>query len=168
LYNLKITNQQLQKLATQLGSDIPFFLHGKTAHVSGRGEIIESIKLELDYNILLVLPQTKVITDKAYKSLGILLTRNDNDFKFKGSNLLNLSVRNFKNIFFNEFENSIFDQYPNLYKIKNLLYREQAEYASLSGSGSAVYGIYSSPEVAQKAYEKLSKFYRCYVVKPVY
>lgn len=168
LYNLDIPNQKLKKLAAELGSDIPFFLHGRTAHVSGRGEVIEPINIGLNYYVLLVLPQTKVSTEEAYKSLGLLLTRNDNDFKFKSSNLLNLGVRKFKNIFYNEFEKSIFDKYPNLCEIKNLLYREQAEYASLSGSGSTVYGIYSSPEIAQKAHEKLSKFYRCYVVKPVY
>jgi len=63
------------------------------------------------------------------------LTKNDNDYKFKSSNLLDLSVRNFRNIFYYDFEKIIFEKLPNLLKIKDLLYHEQAEFARLSCSG---------------------------------
>ena len=96
------------------------------------------------------------------------MTKNDNDFKFKSSNLLDLSVRNFVNIFYNDFENKIFDRFPNMLKIKELLYQEQAEFASLSGSGSAIYGIFSSPDMVNEAVSKLSKLYSCKIAKPVY
>ena len=104
---------------------------------------------------MLVFPQIKISSAGAYKSLGIRLTKNNNDYKFKSSNLLDLSVRNFKKIFSNDFEKVVFDKYPNLLKIKNLLYQDQVEFASLSGSGSTVYGIYSSTENVNNAFSKL-------------
>jgi len=130
--------------------------------------IIESVNSNLDYYILLVFPQVKISTAEAYKSLGKHLTKNDNDFKFKSSNLLDLCVRNFKDIFYNEFENIVFNKFPNLLKIKDLLYQEQAEFASLSGSGSTIYGIYSSYDKVNEAFSKLSKLYSCKFAKPVY
>ena len=168
LYNLQIPNQKMVKIAEQIGSDVPFFLNGKTAHISGRGEIINKIKLNIDYYVLLVFPQLKISTAEAYKSLGMYLTRNDNAFKFTSSNLLKLGVRNFKKLLVNDFEDSVFEKYPDLLEIKNLLYREHAEFASLSGSGSTLYGIYSTVERVQKAYNKLSKLYSCFIAIPVY
>jgi 4-diphosphocytidyl-2-C-methyl-D-erythritol kinase len=168
LFNQGLSNHELKILAEQIGSDVPFFIDGKSCRVSGRGEIIEQLSSDLDYYILLVFPYIKISTAEAYKSLGMHLTRNDNDYKFKSSILRGTSVRIFKNVFFNDFEGVVFKKYSNLLEIKNLLYQEQAEFASLSGSGSTVYGIYSSPENVNKAYKKLSDLYSCFVAKPVY
>ena len=168
LFDRKVSSQELRKMAKQIGSDIPFFIDGKTCHVSGRGEIIEPLVSDIDYYILLVFPQIKISTAEAYKSLGMHLTKNDNDYKFKSSNLLGTSVRNLKNIFFNDFEKVVFKKHPNLLEIKDLLYQEQAEFACLSGSGSTVYGIYSSPGKVNNANIKLSNYYSCFVAKPVY
>lgn len=168
LFNGEVPNEELKKLAEQIGSDVPFFIEGKTSHVSGRGEIIQPINIDLNYYILLVFPPIKISTAEAYKSLGIHLTKNDYDFKFKSSNLLDLNVRNFRNIFYNDFEKTVFEKFPNLLKIKDLLYQEQAEFACLSGSGSTVYGIYSSHDKVNKAFSKISKVYNCNIAKPVY
>jgi len=168
LFDRKASSHELRKLAEQIGSDIPFFIDGQTCHVSGRGEIIEPLVSGIDYYILLVFPQIKISSIEAYKSLGMHLTKNDNDYKFKSSNLLGTNVRYFKNIFFNDFEKVVFKNHPNLLEIKDLLYQEQAEFACLSGSGSTVYGIYSSPEKVNKANKNMSNFYNCIVAKPVY
>ncbi len=168
LYNKNVKKKDLKKMAEQIGSDVPFFIEGKTSHVSGRGEIIDPFKINCNYYVLLVFPKVRISTAEAYKSLGIRLTKNNYDYKFKSSNLLDLSVRDFKIFFSNDFEKVIFNKYPNLLKIKDLLYHEQAEFSSLSGSGATIYGIYSSIDKVKNAFSKISESYNCFIAKPIY
>lgn len=167
LFKKNIPLHKLKEIAAQIGSDVPFFIEGNTCHISGRGEIIEPIMFPTGFDILLVFPKVKISTTNAYKRLGIDLTKNDYDFKFKSSNLLDLSFAEFKNIFYNDFEKTVFDEFPELLEIKKMLYRENAEYASLSGSGSTIYGIYSSVSEVKKAFSDISKKYDCVIAKPV-
>jgi len=168
LYNYKCDLDTLSNLAGKIGSDVPFFLNGKTAHVTGRGEIIDPINIELKYYVLLVMPKLFISTPMAYKSHKISLTRNDNDYKFKGSNLHGIKIADFDKIFHNNFEKSIFEIYPELAEIKAILKDEKADFASLSGSGSAMYGIFSSYDRVQKAYNKLENIYNCHITIPIY
>ncbi len=168
LYQSQIEDETISCFAAQLGSDVSFFLRGKTAHVSGRGEIIQPIKIGLKYYVLLVMPGLKISTLWAYKSLGMHLTKKDNDYKFKSSNLLGLTIGSLKKIFHNDFEKSIFDAHPELANIKDLLYSEKADFSCLSGSGSTVFGIFSTLQQAKQAGRELSKKYNCIIAKPIY
>ncbi len=110
----------------------------------------------------------KISTSNAYKSLRLDLTKKDNGDKFESSNLCDLDVKSLKNIFHNDFEKSIFEKHSELAGIKKLLYSAKADYASLSGSGSTIYGLFSSFKYAVSAYLNIKKTYNCCLTSPVY
>lgn len=128
-------------LGKKIGSDVPFFFKGGIARVTGRGEIIQPIPF-IKLNLLIVSPPFQVSTAWAYK---ILDESNILDPKFEGS--ASFDITN-PQTFSNTFERIIFDRYPNLYKIKNWLLESGAKAALLSGSGSAIFGVFedSGPE----------------------
>jgi 4-diphosphocytidyl-2-C-methyl-D-erythritol kinase len=133
--NLSITT--LQALALQLGSDCPFFIENTVAFASGRGEKLEPIELDLSaYNIVLVCPTLHISTAQAFA--GIKPTAAIFDLR----KLQQLPIQNWKDRVVNDFENSLFSIFPDLASIKQQLYHQGALYASLSGTGSTVYGIF--------------------------
>jgi 4-diphosphocytidyl-2-C-methyl-D-erythritol kinase len=167
LFHVKIRRKKLLSLAAQLGSDVPFFMHGKTALISGRGEIIRQLKSNKIYYILLVIPDLAISTSWAYKNLKLGLTKNKTNLKLISLKFLDLNVDDFGKYFRNDFENLVFEVHPQLEKIKRSLYKEGADYASLSGSGSSMYGIFRSKEVVQKVFNLLSMNYKCILTHPV-
>ena len=78
-----------------------------------------------------------------------------------------LSVKDFKHEFQNDFEKIVFKAYPELGTIKNTLYTVGADYVSLSGSGSSIFGVFSSKGSAKLAYNELNKKFSCCLVNPV-
>ena len=120
-----------------------------------------------DYQVLLVLPDFQISTHWAYKNLNLTLTRKNHDYKFKGFTFQNLDLSNFRSEFHNDFENLVFKHHPQLASVKAELYDLGAEYASLSGSGSALYGLYVSHSTAKKAYKVLKEKIDCLLCKPV-
>ena len=167
LYGIEYSKEKLLNMAVSIGADVPFFLIGGTSHGSGKGEILKSIKLVSDYHAVLILPDINISTKWAYKNLNLTLTRKNDEYKFRGFSLRNLDLRDFRSGFHNDFENLVFKHYPNLSLVKSELYDEGAIYASLSGSGSALYGLYSSRSLADKAIEILARKYRCQLSRPV-
>ena len=167
LYKLKIGKEKLLTLAALLGSDVPFFLSGKTAYVYGRGDVLKSIKSSIYYYIILVMPEVNISTSWAYKNLRLGLTKNDCNLKFISLEFCDLNVEDFAHFFHNDFEECVFEVYPQLEKIKCSLYETGADYASLSGSGSTVYGIYRSEDKAQSALKSFGSQYRCVFTTPV-
>ena len=162
-----MTNNLLIKIAQQLGSDVPFFLNGGTAYVTGRGENCQPINLGTKYSILIVMPDIHILTSWAYKSLNLGLTKHDSNLKFESYTLRHLCVGDFRSLFYNDFENLIFKHYAQLAEIKESLYNLGADYASLSGSGSVVFGLFQSLNVVDLAYNKLKINYNCKICKPV-
>jgi 4-diphosphocytidyl-2-C-methyl-D-erythritol kinase len=154
-------------MAARLGSDVPFFLRGKTAYVRGRGELLETIDLTTEYQVLLIMPEIEISTAWAYKNMKLTLTKKNTDYKFKSFIFYKLSVRDFKSEFQNDFEKIVIKAHPELGKIKNMLYTVGADFASLSGSGSSLFGVFSSKDSANSAYNELNKKYSCCLVNPV-
>jgi len=167
LYGIDYSMDKLVNIAGKIGADVPFFLLGGTAYGSGKGELLESIKLTSDYYILLVLPEIHISTAWAYKNLNLTLTRKNDDYKFRGFRFQNLDLGKFRFEFYNDFENLVLKHYPDLSLVKFELYELGAVYASLSGSGSALYGLYLSQPAAERASELLSKKYRCQLSQPI-
>jgi 4-diphosphocytidyl-2-C-methyl-D-erythritol kinase len=167
LHGIEIPHQKLQSIAEKIGSDVPFFLKGGTAYGSGRGEILKTIQITTDYFILLVIPEIKISTPWAYKNLNLTLTRKNDDYKFKGFAIQNLNLVDFRSEFHNDFENLVFKHHPELASVKSDVYKLGAEYASLSGSGSALYGLYKSKSAAENAGEKLKSKHSIYICRPV-
>lgn len=137
LFDLGITDTELEKYAARLGSDCPFFIKGKSQLANGRGEILEPFDLDLsEYFIKLVYPSLHISTQEAYSHVQV----NENQKSI--CEILKTPIETWRNELQNSFERGEFETYPVLAKIKHDLYNEGALYASLSGSGSTLYGIF--------------------------
>jgi 4-diphosphocytidyl-2-C-methyl-D-erythritol kinase len=145
-FKLNLSDNQLENYAIQLGSDCSFFIKNKAVFATGRGEIFEQLDLDLSgYFIYLVKPEIFVSTLQAYTSVAPLKP----DFSIKES--IQNPIENWKNRIFNDFEKNVFQLFPELEHIKMEIYRHGAVYASMSGSGSSIYGIFKNePEKIEK------------------
>lgn len=167
LFELNLGRSELIPLAEQLGSDVPFFLNGKTAWVTGRGEKIQPIAAEQDYFLLLVLPEVRISTVWAYKKLNLNLTKEECKHKFIGFNFHEIGVTDFKKYCYNDFERTLFVVFPELAEIKQRIYDAGADFAALSGSGSTVFGVFQSRSQAEKACNLLESAYTVQYAKPI-
>jgi 4-diphosphocytidyl-2-C-methyl-D-erythritol kinase len=137
---LGITDTQLTKYASQLGSDCTFFIKNATAFAHGRGEITKPVSVDLQgYYLVIVKPSFSVDTATAYSLVHP--EKKADDLR----KIIEKQPGYWKDYLMNDFEEEIFKIYPLLQRIKNKLYLLGAVYASMSGSGSAMYGIFSSP-----------------------
>ncbi|MBP6456641.1 MAG: 4-(cytidine 5'-diphospho)-2-C-methyl-D-erythritol kinase [Chitinophagaceae bacterium] len=137
-FKLDIEPKQLEKYALILGSDCPFFIENKPKLISGRGEIMEDIELNLSkYNIQLICPNIHISTKEAYNNIN-----RNKQIEFNFNEILSLPITDWKNWLKNDFEDYVFAKAPAVKKIKDQLYHQGALYASMSGSGSSVYGIF--------------------------
>lgn len=137
LLQLGLSEKQLLQYALQLGSDCPFFIKNKPCIATGRGEIMEEIKLDLSgFYFVLVNPGIHISTAEAFA--GIIPGKPEISI----AELIKLPVDTWKNRLTNDFEKSIEKKYPVIARIKSTLYNHGALYASMSGSGSTVYGIF--------------------------
>jgi len=138
--DLELTNSQLQNYASQLGSDCAFFIEDRPMLGQGRGELLSSISLSLKgYYLVLVKPDIHVSTADAYASVTPKIPA------LSLTEILQLPPREWKERLVNDFERSVFSKFPVIAGVKKLLYDEGALYASMSGSGSSVFGIFDSP-----------------------
>ena len=150
----KFTKEELAQMALKLGADCPFFLINSPCFASGVGEVLTPVNLNLKgYTILIVKPDVHVSTAEAFA--GITPRKPDFDLRF----LPYLPVEDWKDKIVNDFEATVFQAHPQLSKIKEEIYESGALYASMSGSGSAIYGIYSDKDAALKEREKLDSTY---------
>ncbi len=151
LWNIPVDLNILLKIASDIGADVPYFLRQGMAVASGRGEKLEYFKLDLPYTVLLVMPGNKISSKWAYQNLAIgYLRKNPTDLRTALINSVNKSELLKKSIT-NDFEGSIFKKYPELKVIKSKLYKSGAVLSLLSGSGSSIYGLYTSRGEAEKA-----------------
>ncbi len=167
LYNLDIKKSELIDIGAELGSDVPFFFFGRTAYVTGRGEILKPISMNPDYFILLVFPGQIVLTARAYKNLNLALTKNVSGNKLIGFKFQDLNPADFRSEYYNDFENTVFAADPDLAGIKQLLYDNGADYAAMSGSGSTIFGVYQLRDQAEKTGRLLGDKYKFKLARPV-
>jgi 4-diphosphocytidyl-2-C-methyl-D-erythritol kinase len=137
LFNLKLPEEKLISYAVKLGSDCAFFIRNKSVFASEKGEIFEDLNLDLkNYKILIVWPGIHSSTADAYG--GIVPKKTEISIK----EILKKDISHWRNELKNDFEEPIFKKYPEIKTVKEKLYEAGAGYASLSGSGSAVYGLF--------------------------
>jgi len=143
LFGLSLSVEELKEYALRLGSDCPFFLHNRPMAAKGRGEILSPVPIDLSgYYLVLVIPPVHVSTREAYAQI----TPHEPSEPLEVTILRDLRL--WKEYLVNDFEESVFRTYPLLAEIKGRLYKAGAVYASLSGSGSALYGIFADkPDV---------------------
>ena len=137
-FNLNISSEKLQNYAAQIGADCPFFIENKPVFATGIGDRFQPVNLDLsEYEILIVKPDISVNTPEAYKNV---IPAKPN---FNLKDIEKLPIESWKEIIKNDFEKSVFKKYPEIEELKNSLYKMGALYASMSGSGSAVFGVFS-------------------------
>lgn len=136
-FGLHISVSELMVYAATLGSDCAFFVRNHPAFAHGKGELLEDIRLSLaGHQLVLVKPACGVSTPEAYA--GIV----PGPAKFDLRTLGDLSVAGWKHQVSNDFEKSVFVKYPQIAALRQQFYDAGAIYASMTGSGSAVYGFF--------------------------
>lgn len=137
-YNLKLTDDQLEEYAARLGADCAFFVRNRPTYAEGIGNIFSPVELSLaGWQLLLVKPDIFVSTRDAFAR--ICPRRPQRNLK----DIIGQPVESWKDYMVNDFEESVFPQFPAIGDIKTKLYHLGAVYASMSGSGSSVYGLFA-------------------------
>jgi len=140
-FELHLSGQKLMEWAAMLGSDCAFFIPDRPAFASGKGEVLEELEFSLeDYQLVLLKPPAGVSTAEAYS--GIVPLPAPVNLRDMGK----WNVREWREKVYNDFEKSVFRKYPQIAELKQTLYAAGALYASMTGSGSAVYGIFEKKE----------------------
>lgn len=136
-YQLGLSEEQLLSYALQLGSDCPFFIRNKPCYATGRGEIMEPVSFSLKgYQLVLINPRIEVSTAKAFSKLRPSPSTKDL------RTIIQQPITTWREELVNDFERSVFEEHPLIAQLKMLLYDQGAIYASMSGSGSTVFGLF--------------------------
>lgn len=137
VFDLEATDDELARLAVTLGADCPFFIYNHPVYATGIGEIFEDVELSLkDYWFVLVKPDVHVPTKDAFSLIKPA------EPKLSLKEIVKHPVEEWKQLMVNDFEKSVFAKHPVISSIKDTLYDAGAVYASMSGSGSSVFGIF--------------------------
>ena len=148
LWRTNLSQDQLREMAMEIGSDVPFFLQGGIALGQGRGEILTPVQWPNDYWIVLICPGIHISTSWAYSQARIALTKEEKFTKFR-SIFDSYTPHTLRTMLVNELEGVVFRRHPVLREIKEQLYQRDAFYASMSGSGSTVFGLFHRKEQAE-------------------
>jgi len=150
LWGEKLSLSELEEMAAEIGSDVPFFITGGTALGQGKGEILTPLKWSTDWWVVLVYPGIGVSTSWAYRKAKIILTKEEKFTKFR-SVFKKYDPHALRQILKNDLEGVVFRRHPILRTIKEAMYKRDAFYASMSGSGSSIYGLFFRREQAEAA-----------------
>lgn len=137
LYSLSLTEDTLMSLAATLGSDTAFFIRNTPQLCTGRGEIMTPADISLDgMTLVIAKPDENVSTREAYAGIRPSVPQ------YRLSELLKMPVAEWRDKVKNDFEPHIFAAHPRIAMLKNAMYGQGAVYAAMSGSGSAVFGLF--------------------------
>ena len=147
-FQLNLSAEQLLEYATQLGSDCPFFILNKPSFVRGRGELLEPFPVNLsDYSIALINPGIHINTEWAFSKVK------PHQPKKSLKEIIKQPLTSWPSELVNDFEEPVFKEYPALKNIKQELYDSGALYASMTGSGSSLYGIFNKNVIPSFSFE---------------
>jgi len=148
-FELNLSPNQLEAYALQLGSDCPFFIQNQPAIAKGRGEILEPVSLNLSGKYLAIKnPGIHITTKEAYAEIM------PKKPEITTEEMVSRPLSEWKGQLINDFEEAIFQNYPVIKSLKDELYTAGALYASMTGSGSTVYGIFDeAPKLDWKVIE---------------
>lgn len=145
MFSLDLSDEVLVAYASRLGSDCAFFIYNRPMLGTGRGEILTPFDPGIDdYQIDLIIPEGVTIsTAEAYGGIRPRFEFGERQSGMTLAEILSRPVRQWRDILVNDFEKTVFAAHPQLAGLKEELYRRGAAYASMSGSGSALFGLFS-------------------------
>lgn len=154
IFRLSLSINQLEAYAAELGSDCPFFIQNQPKFVTGTGDVFHEVKINLTGKHLIVIkPDLHVTTADAYREISP-----QHPLSNIKDVIENQSISTWKSCISNDFEQSIFRVHSSIAEIKKTLYKQGAVYASMTGSGAAVFGVFDkkpSLKFTQIAWEEI-------------
>ena len=160
LYELDLSDDELESLSVDLGADVPFFIRGGLQSGDGIGEVLKPLKPRIDGCFLCVVPDLYIDTKWAYGQVKNILDKPKDLINFTGF----IQKENIPfELFENDFEAIVVPAYPEIGHIKNSLRAHGARFASLSGSGSTVYGIFDEEVDAKLAKSQIFSQYNTFI-----
>lgn len=149
-FNLDLSIEEREEQVSVIGSDCPFFIRNEPAIITGTGTELHPYSIELwDYYLVIAFPGYSISTALAYAKV---IPGPENK---PLEDLLSKNISSWKDSIQNDFEKSLFPGYPGLARIKDEFYNCGAIYAALSGSGSALYGIFRKKPALSAALKKV-------------
>ena len=160
LYELDLSDDELESLSVDLGADVPFFIRGGLQSGDGIGDVLKPLKPRIDGCFLCVVPDLYIDTKWAYGQVKNILDKPKDLVNFAGFiQKVNIPFE----LFENDFEAIVVPAYPEIGHIKNSLRAHGARFASLSGSGSTVYGIFDEEVDAKLAKSQIFSQYNTFI-----
>ena len=166
IYALKVADDELIKIGSKIGADVPFFINGSTQIGEGIGEKLTAMNSLLAVQYLIVTPDISIDTKWAYSQYKNKLDKCSQPTKFSylvRDKSINLDTLKF---FENDFESIIVPSYPKIGSIKDTLRDSSARFASLSGSGSTVYAIFDDEADAKSVESQFSRSHITFITQP--
>ena len=149
-FQLNLSDDQLVSYATRLGADCPFFILNRPVYAEGIGEQMTPINLDLsDWYMAIVRPDIPVPTKEAFAHITPTYPKKN------CRDIVMQPVETWRNELINDFEQSVFAHHPELATIKEQLYQLGATYAAMSGSGSALFGLFRQPISLQEPFKDM-------------
>ncbi len=149
-FSLKISDMELESIATKVGADCPFFVSNRSAMATGIGNNLKPINNPIYGNYLtIVYPGFSSITKNAYSQIDPKPGYNINE-------ILQKDIGSWKKNLINDFEENVLRNHPEIFRIKEELYNLGAEYVALTGSGSSLYAVSPAPINCTKFNEEIS------------
>ena len=146
MFELDLTDAELAAMAVTLGADCAFFIYNRPMMATGIGDVLSPVEVDLKgKNLLLVKPPVGVDTRTAYSRVTPQVP------EMALTDIISRPVASWDGLLINDFEPSVFTALPQLWLIKASLIDAGAQYAAMSGSGSTVFGIFDSDNLAEKA-----------------
>lgn len=149
MFSLGLTTELLELQAAKLGADCAFFIEPKPKFATGIGDKFQSVDVDLSsYKLLVVKPKVAISTKEAFQYVTPMRP------EISVREIVKMEITKWRTLLVNDFEKSAFAVYPELRQLKRRLYDMGALYASMSGSGSAFFGIFQSePKAWQTAFQ---------------
>lgn len=156
MYSLGKSREELASLSSRLGADCPFFIYNRPLLAEGTGEKFSEVDIDLGgYGIVVVKPNFAISTAEAYS--GVVPTVPESHL----ADRLSVAPEKWKDVVGNDFVRHLDKKYPQIGEITAMLYAKGAIYASMTGSGSAVYGIFEDCDTADMVRSEMEKLPGC-------
>ena len=137
MFSLGLEKEEMENRLAEYGADCPFFVRNTPSLAEGIGDVLSPISLSLKgKSLVIVKPRTFISTKEAYAGVNPQMPQ------IRIKEVLTKDIKEWKNLLHNDFEVSIFRNHPEIASIKETLYDMGALYASMSGSGSSLFGIF--------------------------